>query len=101
MNINEHVAKVEALRKQLQVEERALATEIEVLREARNAALFDVLSDRVIDVLVPEHSRTSCSDDNLSNSHDARCARCTLLKAQTDGYLPSNVEFDFIIRRST
>lgn len=37
---------------------------------------------------VPEHSRTSCSDDNVANSYTTagrggypRCARCALLKA--------------------
>lgn len=37
---------------------------------------------------VPEHSRTSCSDDNIANSYTTagrggypRCTRCALLKA--------------------
>jgi hypothetical protein len=40
-----------------------------------------------IDEIAPEHSRTSCSDDNIQNGHTtagragtSRCTRCTILK---------------------
>lgn len=33
--------------------------------------------------LVPNHSRTSCSDDDPGNA--GRCARCTLLQTQSNG----------------
>ena len=32
--------------------------------------------------LVPEHNRTSCSDERPINSNRARCTRCALLEAK-------------------
>ena len=37
------------------------------------------ITQDVIDVLVPTHTRTSCSDDELNN--DDRCTRCFLMSA--------------------
>jgi hypothetical protein len=34
--------------------------------------------------LMPDHSRTSCSDDNVANQY--RCPRCALLKAKDYGH---------------
>lgn len=46
-----------------------------------------------VDAIAPEHSRTSCSDDDLYNAAygaddhggEGRCRRCTLLAAAHNG----------------
>lgn len=45
----------------------------------------------VVDLLFPEHGRTSCSDENLANGFESnghheppRCARCALLELLND-----------------
>lgn len=51
----------------------------------------------LINMLAPEHSRTSCSDDNISNAVvieegkvvlTGRCARCSLLTLPSSGFKP-------------
>lgn len=51
------------------------------------------LTEKFIDtllLLVPEHDRTSCSDENPCNpgggGHPARCIRCALLRVKREGY---------------
>lgn len=50
------------------------------LKELQRFAFGSLINRAVVDVLVPDHDRTSCSDDNLANS-DGRCTRCMLLDA--------------------
>ena len=64
-----------------------------------------------VDHFVPEHSRTSCSDDNLENGYyqiwvkklkdvvverkfrvAPRCTRCFLLRCLADGYIDPQIE---------
>lgn len=48
---------------------------------------------RYVDMLAPEHCRTSCNDNNLNNYADdaddnmgmGRCYRCTLLRVADKG----------------
>lgn len=61
----------------------------------------------LIDVICPEHSRTSCNDNNLDNglySGDSftRCARCTLLEILKEGFMPEDhiLICDFKITRN-
>jgi hypothetical protein len=49
----------------------------------------------MVDVLAPEHYRTSCSDDDIvngfnSSEYGARCTRCALLEVvhDQDGEIP-------------
>ena len=51
----------------------------------------------LINMLAPEHSRTSCSDNNISNAVvvedgrvtlPGRCARCSLLTLPISGFKP-------------
>lgn len=49
-----------------------------------------------IDLIMPEHDRSSCSDDNISNgffTRDGRnwygrCTRCMYLEIIKDGFVP-------------
>ena len=57
-----------------------------------------------IDIIQPEHSRTSCNDKDLANGlysgdYHTRCLRCTLLEVLQKGYLPPSHELlaDFSI----
>jgi len=50
--------------------------------------------------LVPEHSRTSCKDENLNNSC-GRCSRCVLLEAKRLNYWDEDFELDISILRNT
>lgn len=60
-----------------------------------------ILTEEFINIVTPEHSRTSCSDDNLSNAfagssidgiiYFPRCYRCFLM--DNIGYDTINLEF--------
>lgn len=63
------------------------------IRAARNAALAALLSQDLVDVLAPTHSRKRCTDADAINA-DGECPRCTLLSAQRDGYLEAAWSFD-------
>lgn len=44
-------------------------------------------------LLVPNHDRTSCSDTSFSeNAGHARCTRCVLLEAESDGYWRNDID---------
>jgi len=45
--------------------------------------------------LVPEHGRTSCSDDEPHNT--GRCTRCDLLQVKRDQYWPEDLVLDLHI----
>jgi hypothetical protein len=51
-----------------------------------------LLTRESVDVFVPEHDRTSCSDERPVNcghgvgEHAPRCTRCELLRALRDGW---------------
>jgi homospermidine synthase len=77
-----------ALREAKEQEEKAAV----VVACARNNALIAVLTPDVIDALAPEHSRTSCDDNSLSNDEHG-CARCVLLAAQRDGWIEATWAF--------
>jgi hypothetical protein len=49
----------------------------------------------LINIIAPEHERTSCSDEDLnngfySNDNNTRCGRCTLLEILKKGKLPNS-----------
>lgn len=50
---------------------------------------------------VPSHSRTSCSDDHLTNRFGS-CVRCMLLAGKSDGFFPTGYRAVVVIetRRS-
>jgi hypothetical protein len=50
-------------------------------------------SKELIDLIAPQHDRTSCNDNELgngfySNSGNTRCGRCSLLQILKEGRLP-------------
>jgi len=68
----------------------------------------------LVDVIAPEHDRTSCSDDNLSNGLyfdiddvlSSRCSRCVLLEiagraweppAACHSYMQNKLPIDFAV----
>ena len=70
---------------------------LQLLKEIKE----DVLKERemtaiqLLNIIQPEHSRTSCSDTNLqngfySNEGYTRCFRCTILEIIRKGYLPKS-----------
>lgn len=64
------------------------------IRSVRNGALVALLSQDLVDVLAPMHSRKGCSDSDPERCDDGRCARCTLLSALRNGYLDAAWSFD-------
>lgn len=71
-------------------EERHKAVKI---ASERRDLFIECLTMRMIDLFIPEHSRTSCSDDSLANADlnegRVRCHRCfalEVLKYQTMDY---------------
>jgi len=59
-------------------------------------------AQKLIDIISPEHDRTSCSDDNLENglsSYDGeltlRCSRCMLLEIMNERWQPVNDCHDY------
>ena len=72
--------------------EEELARRSEVARlakeaeRAERAKFLDSQIDSII-ALIPEHSRTSCSDEDVNNV--GRCNRCTALWAKLCGWDPS------------
>lgn len=68
------------------------------LEEAKRNELYiskDMTARELIDIISPNHDRTSCNDKDLNNgfySNDSftRCMRCTLLEIIEKGYLPKS-----------
>ena len=55
----------------------------------------------LVNIIRPEHDRTSCDDKNLnngfySNSGFTRCARCTLLQIIGTGNMPKSHSLDLM-----
>lgn len=61
----------------------------EEARIARNDAIFEALP--VLLALVPEHDRSSCSEERPNNAH-RHCTRCRLLDLQASRYISDDVE---------
>lgn len=57
-----------------------------------------------INIIQPEHSRTSCSDENISNGFftydgikwNGRCVRCMYLEIINDGRVPEGFDHEEI-----
>lgn len=77
------------LMREAEAEEKVAAAS---LAGARNGALLSVLTQDVADALAPEHSRTSCADDNVMNG-ERGCARCVLLTGLRDGWIDASWTF--------
>lgn len=70
-------------------------------REARWFSQIEVMLQ-----LVPNHTRTTCSDTNTRNGTDNnlwgyRCVRCVLLEAKEAGVWPTGYVPDFSLRRGS
>lgn len=67
---------------------------------AKTNAFFKALTPEIVDLIAPEHGRTSCSDINLANGwsddRTPRCYRCALLQGWTGNY-PDIVYWSFHI----
>lgn len=58
----------------------------------RMQAFATLLTPELINVLLPAHERTSCSDEDPNNHYRARCARCALLEAQQSGFWDLDID---------
>ncbi len=61
-------------------------------RDASVVANIDALL-----ALVPEHGRTSCSDEKPVN--ESRCNRCTLLSIKSFGWVPDDLDVEISLNR--
>lgn len=97
-DLNELKRQRAALDQQIADEEARLEEERSNARIARVKALVELMTAKpeLRDVLVPNHTRTSCSDANPTNV--GRCDRCTMLEART-GVYGDEYEIEFHIRR--
>lgn len=96
------MSNTEELRKRREAllkETKALETEIETIERKARADRNKVVLENIDALLtLTEHSRTSCSDEDLKNRHRARCPRCALLSFKRDEYIPDDFEFDIGVR---
>lgn len=67
-------------------EEEKRAVKVALLRRHHEIVLNNI---HVVLALVPEHDRTSCSDDDRGN--EKRCVRCALLAIQSQGWVPDRL----------
>lgn len=78
----------------------------DALRKAQQAEADDIMArknaiaDTIIQnidallLLVPKHSRTSCSDEKLINTYQGDCTRCVLLQAEADGFWRNDLNME-------
>jgi len=79
------------LRDELRKREQAI-TDAERQRKNEDADRIMQHIDALL-LLVPKHSRTSCSDSNFDqNAYQARCTRCVLLEAERDGFWRNDID---------
>ncbi len=67
--------------------------------EKRKENTRELLKDiRVIDMLAPEHERTSCDDANRKNGdpYKIRCRRCLLLNYNADPEVYGDITLDYL-----
>ena len=84
------------LQAELAKREREAAQAFEAAVRARNEALAQALTPELVNVLAPEHGRSSCSDTNIENGFRSgkrvpRCTRCALLEALSTRSIWANV----------
>lgn len=72
---------------QAELERRRQVLREEAQREQRAHERMLVTYIDALLGLVPDHSRTSCSDEDANNYH-GRCTRCTLMFIYENGYVP-------------
>jgi hypothetical protein len=78
--------------------EREIQRRENMARLERHTELRALLKPEIINALVPEHERTSCSDADLRNGFNGeivRCARCALLEALNGGCF--DVDYDVTV----
>lgn len=82
-----------ALESELKTLQETIKGQLYKLRDQRCLDLAKLLTREIVDALVPEHGRTSCSDTDLSNGYAARagdscrCSRCFLLTVLKEKYM--------------
>lgn len=78
-------------------------------RQQRNAALLAALTPALLDILAPEHDRTSCSDADPSNARGVdgtggrtspRCVRCFFLECIRSKYIPDEAKISISVFRA-
>ena len=74
-----------------------LETEAKKLRDAIHRSHANVIADNIDTLLlvVPEHERTSCSDEDPSN--EGRCTRCNLLYIKENRWDAANFKFEVTV----
>jgi hypothetical protein len=92
-----------------EIRKKALQAELEALkseekkeedeRREKHAAFCLENIDSLL-AIVPQHSRTSCNDQNCCNHDRCRCSRCFLLDAKECNYWDQDYEIELTIRRT-
>lgn len=89
-----------ALESELKALQETIKGQLQALRDQRSLDLAKLLTREIVDALVPEHGRTSCSDTDLCNGYAAgagstcRCSRCFLLTVLKEKYLDPGYVFE-------
>jgi hypothetical protein len=95
--------RIHALRDELSKAQSELAEQVRRENEAYAKEMVSRLTPQFIDMLAPKHSRTSCSDLNLSNadfyrsrddSRLPRCMRCFLLDVSKTLFWPEDIRLN-------
>lgn len=92
----------EELRRELSRREEERAAALEVAKDEYASRMIN-LTKEMVDIIVPEHTRTSCSDTHVDNGWYCsggtipRCTRCALLDA-VGGYWDRDFVLEVFIR---
>lgn len=87
----------QALRDELKIREDARKA-----KEAQRKLILDQIVVTNLDLLlkfIPNHERTSCSDEQPRNAGRARCSRCVLLALKRAPEMAEDYRFEFSIMR--
>ena len=67
---------------------------------ARKNAQADTIIQNIdaLLLLVPNHERTSCTDENNFNWDKGRCTRCALIQAEADGFWRNDLDLEITVQ---
>lgn len=94
----DRLAEIEEKKHLLDNEAARLKERVQLARTGVNIALGEAMTPELLDLLLPQHGRTSCSDADLangfmSNGHGSppRCNRCAMLQLMSGAAAPDDV----------
>ena len=99
----ERIEKIAKLEAELEILKRQQGLE-DLARGVAIAALLQE-SPHIINLLAPEHDRTSCTDDSRTNGFASmdggvvRCNRCALLDGAHNNWYPDFVIKGYVVRK--